>query len=331
MGKAGGFRFWPDGRRRPRLRRRRRRHDHGRWTRTTGRVVARIDAKKQALLRRGAGEGEHVIVGTRQGRGRGLRPGRQGEVGRQRGRRGARARRGRRASSAMVRTARRAHLRARRSPTASASGCTSARRRRCCCAARRAWWPRPATSSRAIPAASSIALDLDDGSLTWEVTVSLPRGATELERMADVAGLPVIDGGPRLRGRLPGQGRLLRDPGRQHASGRATCPAPRARARRDATSTSSDDPDTVHALDRAAAPALEAGQAAAPQAHRAGRRRRQGRGGRLAGLPARALDGRRRAHRPASPSTAARSTRWCRPWTACSCRRPGDTLSLVRF
>lgn len=39
-----------------------------------------------------------------------------------------------------------------------------------------------------------IALDIDDGSLTWEVTVANPRGATELERIADVAGLPVVDG-----------------------------------------------------------------------------------------------------------------------------------------
>ncbi len=39
-----------------------------------------------------------------------------------------------------------------------------------------------------------IALDIDDGKLTWEVTVALPRGATELERIADIAGLPVIDG-----------------------------------------------------------------------------------------------------------------------------------------
>lgn len=39
-----------------------------------------------------------------------------------------------------------------------------------------------------------LALDVEDGKLTWEVTVSLPRGATELERIADVAGLPVIDG-----------------------------------------------------------------------------------------------------------------------------------------
>ncbi len=45
------------------------------------------------------------------------------------------------------------------------------------------------------PGGKLIALDLDDGKLTWEVTVSLPRGSTELERVADVAGLPVIESG----------------------------------------------------------------------------------------------------------------------------------------
>ena len=44
------------------------------------------------------------------------------------------------------------------------------------------------------PNGKLIALDADDGKLTWEVTVSAPRGTTELERIADVAGLPVIDG-----------------------------------------------------------------------------------------------------------------------------------------
>jgi len=44
------------------------------------------------------------------------------------------------------------------------------------------------------PNGKLIALDIDDGKLTWEVTVALPRGATELERIADVAGLPLIDG-----------------------------------------------------------------------------------------------------------------------------------------
>jgi outer membrane protein assembly factor BamB len=45
------------------------------------------------------------------------------------------------------------------------------------------------------PNGKLIALDIDDGKLTWETTVAQPRGATELERIADVAGLPVIDGG----------------------------------------------------------------------------------------------------------------------------------------
>jgi outer membrane protein assembly factor BamB len=44
------------------------------------------------------------------------------------------------------------------------------------------------------PNGKLLALDIEDGKLTWEVTVSLPRGATELERIADVAGLPVVDG-----------------------------------------------------------------------------------------------------------------------------------------
>ncbi len=43
------------------------------------------------------------------------------------------------------------------------------------------------------PNGKLIALDLEDGKLTWEVTVSQAHGATELERIADVAGLPVID------------------------------------------------------------------------------------------------------------------------------------------
>jgi outer membrane protein assembly factor BamB len=45
------------------------------------------------------------------------------------------------------------------------------------------------------PNGKLLALDIDDGKLTWEATVALPRGATELERIADVAGLPVLDAG----------------------------------------------------------------------------------------------------------------------------------------
>jgi outer membrane protein assembly factor BamB len=47
------------------------------------------------------------------------------------------------------------------------------------------------------PNGKLIALDLEDGKLTWEATVSPPRGSTELERIADVAGLPLVDG-PRV-------------------------------------------------------------------------------------------------------------------------------------
>jgi len=45
------------------------------------------------------------------------------------------------------------------------------------------------------PNGKLVALDVDDGKLTWEVTVAQPRGTTELERIADVAGRPLLDGG----------------------------------------------------------------------------------------------------------------------------------------
>lgn len=38
-----------------------------------------------------------------------------------------------------------------------------------------------------------VALNLSNGVLVWEVTVSLPRGNTELERISDVTSLPVLD------------------------------------------------------------------------------------------------------------------------------------------
>jgi len=55
------------------------------------------------------------------------------------------------------------------------------------------------------PNGKLIALDLEDGKLTWEVTVSLPRGATELERIADVSGLPIIDGSNVCAGAFQGK------------------------------------------------------------------------------------------------------------------------------
>ncbi len=38
-----------------------------------------------------------------------------------------------------------------------------------------------------------VAIELDSGKPIWEATISLARGATELERIADVGGLPIVD------------------------------------------------------------------------------------------------------------------------------------------
>lgn len=39
-----------------------------------------------------------------------------------------------------------------------------------------------------------VAIELSNGGVRWEATVSLPRGATELERVTDVVGLPWVSG-----------------------------------------------------------------------------------------------------------------------------------------
>jgi outer membrane protein assembly factor BamB len=44
------------------------------------------------------------------------------------------------------------------------------------------------------PGGKVVALNLQNGALGWEGTVAQPRGATELERVADVSSVPVIDG-----------------------------------------------------------------------------------------------------------------------------------------
>jgi outer membrane protein assembly factor BamB len=44
------------------------------------------------------------------------------------------------------------------------------------------------------PGGRLIALAIDTGNIGWEATVALPKGATELERVADVSSLPVTDG-----------------------------------------------------------------------------------------------------------------------------------------
>lgn len=44
------------------------------------------------------------------------------------------------------------------------------------------------------PGGKLAAVSLNNGALLWEATVAIPRGTTELERIADVASNPVIDG-----------------------------------------------------------------------------------------------------------------------------------------
>ncbi|GAB1393575.1 outer membrane protein assembly factor BamB [Rhodocyclaceae bacterium] len=45
------------------------------------------------------------------------------------------------------------------------------------------------------PGGKLTAIALNNGAAMWEATVALPKGATELERIADVASDPVVDGG----------------------------------------------------------------------------------------------------------------------------------------
>ena len=50
-----------------------------------------------------------------------------------------------------------------------------------------------ALPDRTQPGGKVVAIEAESGKPTWEATVSLPRGATELERVADVSGVPVLD------------------------------------------------------------------------------------------------------------------------------------------
>jgi outer membrane protein assembly factor BamB len=43
------------------------------------------------------------------------------------------------------------------------------------------------------PGGKMVAIEAESGKPIWEATISLPRGATELERVADIGGVPVID------------------------------------------------------------------------------------------------------------------------------------------
>lgn len=52
----------------------------------------------------------------------------------------------------------------------------------------------PATAYVGLPGGRLVALGLENGAQRWEASVSQPRGATEIERIADVVGSPLVSG-----------------------------------------------------------------------------------------------------------------------------------------
>ena len=101
------------------------------------------------------------------------------------------------------------------------------------------------------PNGKLIALDIDDGKLTWEVSVSLPRGATELERIADVAGLPVVDGNNICAGAFQGKVACVEIASRNIAWSRDLSTS-RSIAVDKKNVYVVDDSSAVHALDKSA-------------------------------------------------------------------------------
>ncbi len=100
------------------------------------------------------------------------------------------------------------------------------------------------------PGGKLVALDIEDGKLTWEVTVALPRGSTELERVADVGGLPIIDGGRICAAAFQGKVACFDIQGANTAWSRDISSAT-GLAVEGPSVFLTDDKDTVHALDKA--------------------------------------------------------------------------------
>jgi outer membrane protein assembly factor BamB len=99
------------------------------------------------------------------------------------------------------------------------------------------------------PNGKLIALDIDDGKLTWEVTVTQPRGTTDLERIADVAGLPIIDGNNVCAAAFQGKVACFEIQSRNLLWARDVSTA-RGLARDNRYVYVVDDTSAVHALDR---------------------------------------------------------------------------------
>lgn len=109
--------------------------------------------------------------------------------------------------------------------------------------------PTPTGAIMGFPGGKVVALDRDDGRLAWEITVAQPRGATELERVTDVAGLPVVEAGRLCAAAF--QGKV----GCFEVQGGATVwtrdiSSPGGIAVDPASLFLADDGDAVHALDR---------------------------------------------------------------------------------
>lgn len=100
------------------------------------------------------------------------------------------------------------------------------------------------------PNGKLIGLDIEDGKLNWEVTVSIPRGATELERVADVAGLPVVEGNVLCAAAFQGKVACFDVQSRNAIWSRDLSTA-RALARDARHLYLVDDSGAVHALDKA--------------------------------------------------------------------------------
>jgi outer membrane protein assembly factor BamB len=107
----------------------------------------------------------------------------------------------------------------------------------------------PANVVAGYPGGKLIALDIDDGKLVWEVTVSLPTGSTELERVADVAGIPVIDGGRICAAAFQGKAACFDIQGGNTLWTRDVSSAS-GLVMDDKSVYLADDQDNVHALDR---------------------------------------------------------------------------------
>jgi outer membrane protein assembly factor BamB len=107
----------------------------------------------------------------------------------------------------------------------------------------------PANVVAGYPGGKLVALDLEDGKLVWEVTVSFPRGATELERVADVSGLPVIDGGRICAVAFQGKAACFEIQSGNTVWTREISSAT-GLAIDDRSAYIADDQDNVHALDR---------------------------------------------------------------------------------